>query len=114
LGTNDAGGGVAPAVFFANMQTLVQTVIAAGKVPVVPTIPFSTEPYHQSRIPALNDQIRALYAAVPAIIPGPDLWTFFVNNPNYISTDQLHPNAQGCAAYRSLWAQFAAQSIYGR
>jgi hypothetical protein len=60
--------------FYANIQQLVQTVIAAGKVPVVPTIPYSTDPKRMANIPALNDQIRALYLAYPVIVPGPDLW----------------------------------------
>jgi lysophospholipase L1-like esterase len=114
LGTNDAAGGIDPAAFYANMQTLVQAVIAAGKVPIVPTIPYSSGPTYLANTPALNDQIRALYQAFPAIVPGPDLWTYFINNPQYISSDNVHPNAQGCAAYRTQWAQFAAHTIYGK
>lgn len=112
LGTNDAAEGVAPSVYYANMQRLISAVTAAGKIPIVPTIPYSLDPVHQANEPALNDEIKALYAANPAIVPGPDLWTYFKNNPQYISTDNIHPNAQGCAAYRALWAQFAASSIY--
>jgi hypothetical protein len=37
-----------------------------------------------------------------------------MDNPHYLSTDNLHPNAQGCVAYRSLWAAFAAAKIYGK
>jgi lysophospholipase L1-like esterase len=113
LGTNDAANGGNAAVFYANMQTLIQAVIAAGKVPIVPTIPYSTDPKRLTNIPALNDQIRALYLAYPLIVPGPDLWTYFLNNPHYISSDHIHPNAQGCVAYRALWSQFAAHTIYG-
>jgi len=114
LGSNDAGNGESATTFYANMQQLVQTVIAAGKIPVVPTIPYSTDPKKMANIPALNDQIRALYLAYPIIVPGPDLWTYFMSNPQYISTDHLHPNAQGCIAYRTLWSQFAASTMYGR
>jgi lysophospholipase L1-like esterase len=113
LGTNDAANSGNATTFYANMQQLVQTVIAAGKIPVVPTIPYSTDPKKMANIPALNDQIRALYLAYPIIVPGPDLWTYFMNNPQYISTDHLHPNAQGCVAYRTLWSQFAASTMYG-
>jgi len=113
LGTNDAANSGNAAAFYANMQQLVKTVIAAGKIPVVPTIPYSTDPTKMANIPALNDQIRALYLAYPIIVPGPDLWSYFKNNPQYISTDHLHPNAQGCVAYRSLWSQFAASTVYG-
>jgi lysophospholipase L1-like esterase len=113
LGTNDAVNSGNAATFYANMQQLVQTVIAAGKIPVVPTIPYSTDPKRIVNIPALNDQIRALYLAYPMIVPGPDLWSYFVNNPQYISSDHVHPNAQGCVAYRTLWSQYAASTMYG-
>ncbi|MGA2191129.1 MAG: choice-of-anchor D domain-containing protein [Steroidobacteraceae bacterium] len=113
LGTNDAAGSIPPATYFANMATLVQAVIAAGKVPVIPTIPYSPDPTHLANTPGLNQQIQALYQAYPEIVPGPDLWTYFMNNPQYISTDNVHPNAQGCAAYRTQWAQFAAGTMYG-
>jgi hypothetical protein len=112
LGTNDALQGVAPATFYANMQSLVQAVMAAGKVPVVPTIPYSTNATAIANTPALNAQIQALYAAYPAIVPGPDLYTYFKNNPQYLSSDQIDLNAQGSVAYRTLWAQFAAGTIY--
>ncbi|HWS69785.1 MAG TPA: GDSL-type esterase/lipase family protein [Steroidobacteraceae bacterium] len=113
LGTNDAVNSGNAAAFYANMEHLVQAVLAAGKVPVVPTIPYSTDPKRMANIPALNDQIRALYLAYPIIVPGPDLWSYFMNNPQYISTDQVHPNAQGCVAYRTLWSQYAASTMYG-
>jgi lysophospholipase L1-like esterase len=112
LGTNDAAGGVAPATFYARMETLVKAVIAAGKVPVVPTIPWSPEPTHSANTPGLNGQIRALYASYPQVIPGPDVYTLFQTYPNYISSDNIHPTAAGCAALRSTWAQFAASTIY--
>ena len=113
FGTNDAASGGSPAVFLSDMQKLVQAVIAAGKIPVVPTIPYSTDPPRLANIPALNDQIRALYRTNPTVVPGPDLWTYFMRNPQYISADHVHPNAQGCVAYRTLWSQFAASAIYG-
>jgi lysophospholipase L1-like esterase len=113
LGTNDAANSGNAAAFYASMRQLVQAVIAAGKIPVVPTIPYSTDPARLANIPALNDQIRALYLAYPIIVAGPDLWTYFRNNPRYVSTDHLHPNAQGCVAYRTLWSQFAAKRMYG-
>jgi lysophospholipase L1-like esterase len=114
MGTNDAAGGVAPAVFYSNMQKLVAAVLAAGKVPIVPTIPYSADPTHLANLPGLNAKIAALYKAYPAIVPGPDLWGYFSKNPQYLSSDNIHPTAEGCAAYRALWAQFAAASIYGK
>jgi lysophospholipase L1-like esterase len=112
LGTNDAAGGLAPATFYTRMETLVKAVIAAGKVPVVPTIIWSPEPTHSANLPALNAQIQALYASYPQVVRGPDLYAYFQAYPNYISSDNIHPTAAGCAAFRSQWAQFAASTIY--
>jgi lysophospholipase L1-like esterase len=74
--------------------------------------PLPLDATHAANAPALNQQIQALIQAYPEIVPGPDLWTYFMNNPQYISTDNIHPNAQGCAAYRTLWAQFVAATMY--
>ena len=38
-GTNDANGCMSPTTFYNNYVTMVQAVINAGKVPIVPTIP---------------------------------------------------------------------------
>jgi hypothetical protein len=112
LGTNDALQRVAPATFYANMQALVESVLAAGKVPVVPTIPYSANATAAANIPALNSEVQALYAAYPAIVRGPDLYTFFKSNPRYLSSDRTELNAQGSVAYRRVWAQFAADTVY--
>jgi len=113
LGTNDAAGGVAPGIFYANMSTLIKAVLSAGKIPVVPTIPWSRDPIHAANIPGLNAQIKNLYRAYPSVIPGPDLYAFLNANRNYISSDNVHPTAAGYAAIRTLWATVAAKSVYG-
>ena len=112
LGTNDAAGAVPPSTFFSRMNNLVQIVLAAGKTPVVPTIPWSREPTHAANIPGLNAQIQALYATNSKVVPGPDLFSFFKSNPAYISPDNVHPTAAGCGAMRSAWAQFSAAHVY--
>jgi lysophospholipase L1-like esterase len=111
LGTNDAAG-IPAATYSANMETLALAVIAAGKTPIIPTIPFSVDATHQANEPSLNAKLQALYAAYPAIVPGPDLFSYFKAHPQYLSADGVHPNAQGCVAYRALWAQFAVSTIY--
>jgi hypothetical protein len=37
-GTNDVNEGISTSTYYANMQPLVLSVIAAGKIPVIPTI----------------------------------------------------------------------------
>jgi lysophospholipase L1-like esterase len=113
LGTNDAAGGVPPGAFYDSMAALVKQVLAAGKIPVVPTIPWSRDPTHARNIPPLNAQIQKLYRAFPSVIPGPDLYTYLEANQSYISSDNVHPTAAGYAAVRTQWASVAAKSIYG-
>lgn len=69
LGTNDAAGGVAPASYYSNMQKLAEQVIASGKTPIIPTIPYSPDPTHQANTPRLNAALQKLYAANPTILP---------------------------------------------
>jgi lysophospholipase L1-like esterase len=111
FGTNDAAQGVTPATFSATFAALVKIVHAAGKVAVVPTIPYSSDSQHTA-LPALNARIRKLYASQPDVVAGPDLWTLFKDSPKLLSSDGVHPNAQGCAAYRAAWARFAAERVY--
>jgi lysophospholipase L1-like esterase len=111
-GTNDANGNVAPATFYANYVTMVQAVLAAGKIPVVPTIPASQTPSVQTDGPLLNDQIAKLYTAFPQIVHGPDLWAYFTANPGLISGDMLHPSDAGYAGMRQQWANAMLANVY--
>ena len=114
-GTNDAANASAGDTsiikpFHDNMQTMVQAVLAAGKVPIIPTIPWS--PNTQANAPALNQQIAALEQAYPQILPGPDLYSFFKANPTLISSDHLHPTwDNGYAALRQQWATWAVNNV---
>ena len=111
-GSNDAGYSVAPSTYRANYQRMVDAVVAAGKIPVVPKIPWGCTGALQSNAPGLNQQIDALYAANPSIVQGPDLWTFFANNSGLISSDCLHPTNQGYAALRQQWANAMLATVY--
>jgi lysophospholipase L1-like esterase len=112
FGTNDANGCGDTTSFYNNYVTMVQAVLSAGKVPVVPTIPASKTANVQSCGPAFNAKIQALYTAFPQIVKGPDLWTFFKNNPSLIGSDNLHPSAAGYAAYRQQWANAMLANVY--
>jgi lysophospholipase L1-like esterase len=111
-GTNDAGSCVDPEVFYNNYVTMVQAVINAGKVPLVPTIPWALHDGVQRCAPSLNEKIEQLYQSYPQIVRGPDFWTFFKSNPHLISEDKLHPSDQGFGEYRKLWVEVALKSIY--
>jgi lysophospholipase L1-like esterase len=109
-GTNDANNassGDASIVqpYYNNMATMIQAVIAAGKVPVLPTIPYGKTASLKANVPTLNAQIPKLLAAFPQAVAGPDLYSFFQANSGLISSDNIHPSwDNGYAAYRQQWA----------
>ncbi|MGD8399324.1 MAG: cellulose binding domain-containing protein [Bacillota bacterium] len=113
FGTNDAWGNQTGATNFGkNLETMVKAVLTAGKIPVIPTIPWSSLTAINSYVPDYNRQIIALYEAYPEIVPGPDLWSFFHNNPGYLSSDGVHPNTEGYAALRQIWADTMLATVY--
>ncbi len=116
LGTNDAPGND-PATFQTDMSTLVDKVIAAGKVPVIPTIPYTGEPSHVTTVPKYNAAIQALYTKYGnKVLHGPDLFTIiyqgraaYFDNP----TD-LHPNEAGNHAIRQAWADTMVKNVFNK
>jgi lysophospholipase L1-like esterase len=107
-GTNDALGCISPDAFYNNYVTMVQDVLQAGKIPLVPHIPWARKANIQQCAPSLNARIDALYRAFPRIIRGPDMWTFFQSHQGLISSDDIHPNDAGFGAYRQQWANAIA------
>ncbi len=109
FGTNDAPPceldlAVCTERFFTNMESMVNSVLAAGKIPVVPTIPWARHHTYRAWIPALNQRVAELYAKHPEIVRGPDSWTLFEQNPSLLSRDALHPSVRGFVALRQAWA----------
>jgi len=100
-GTNDLSD-----EFPGNMETLVKKVIASGRAPVVPHMPWSDQ--RLDRGPMINASIDALYAKYPEILHGPDLWAVFLNRNDLIPPGDLHPNDLGKEEQRKAWAQVIA------
>ena len=111
-GSNDANGCTSVDGFYNNYVTMVQAVLDAGKIPVVPTIPWAPTANVQTCGPAFNAKIEALYAAYPQIVRGPDLWTFFSTHRELFSGGDLHPTDEGDAAYRQSWANAMLAAVY--
>jgi hypothetical protein len=112
-GTNDAGFQVTPTDFYNNYVTMVQAILTAGKIPVVPMIPWGCTTSIQQNAPALNQKIVDLYAAYPQIVHGPDFWAYFQANQSLIGSDCVHPTAPGQVAYRQQWANAMLANVYG-
>lgn len=98
-GTNGGSDG-----FTAAMEVLIQKVFAAGKIPVIPHMPWSDIPDQLTKAPLINAQIDALYLKYPAIRRGPDLYTAFFGRTDLIPPGDVHPNDAGNQEIRRQWA----------
>jgi hypothetical protein len=111
MGTNDAwGGGSDASAYKTNMQSVITACKAAGITPIIARM-IATNPtvvgwqVNTAFLTAI-DNLTASYN-LPA---GPDLFTFFLNHPTYL-TDGVHPNATGDSCIQKLWAD-AVSSLY--
>jgi hypothetical protein len=84
------------------MEALVQKVLAAGKIPVIPHMPWSDARLEEG--PMINAMIDALYAKYPQVVRGPDLWAGFTNRGDLIASGDVHPNQTGQLEWRKMWA----------
>jgi lysophospholipase L1-like esterase len=110
-GTNDAAGNATSTERFrSNMQTMVARVRAAGRVPILASIPFATDDQHR-HIPSFNrviDELRETNA-LPA---GPDFYRWFEAHPDELR-DGVHPNDRGIVSMNRLWGE-AVDALYAR
>jgi hypothetical protein len=112
-GTNDgadtANMGATPT--YDNLVTMVTKVIAAGKIPCVPHVPWATDAAHQKNAQLINVVIDTLYEKYPAVIKGPDLYNVLLGHTE-LYQDNLHPNPQGRETYRQAWASTVTSTVY--
>jgi lysophospholipase L1-like esterase len=114
-GTNDANGDVPAATYCTNERRIVQEVMAAGKVPIIPTIVASPAAKVQANAPAMNACLAKLERQYPSIIKGPDLWTVFQGHSvaDGWFSDHLHPSlTTGCTALKNAWINTVVSAIY--
>ncbi|MGN8830962.1 SGNH/GDSL hydrolase family protein [Selenomonas montiformis] len=107
LGTNDSwGNGKNMEKYYENMDTIVQKVLAAGKVPVVGKIPWSAEPGVADNAPLYNAKIDELYKKYPkSVLKGPDFWAIFKDHRDWLGPDGVHPSPKGYGMMRKAWAE---------
>jgi lysophospholipase L1-like esterase len=109
-GSNDSAGNNANTTSFKNnMQAMINLLLANGRMPVIPHIPYAADGQHNF-IPNFNAVIDTL-VATNHILAGPDLYTFFQANTNQLQADGLHPNDAGMRSDNLLWAQ-AMRHLY--
>jgi len=87
LGTNNLpgyppnGGDQTPS-FYAAGVAFINAEIARGRIPVIPTIPWTGDSQHNPGLVPYNAQI-ALLQALPGAVAGPDFYTALYNNRSW-------------------------------
>jgi hypothetical protein len=91
--------------YFNLMDTICMKIIAAGRTPVLPTVPWAQPTSKDTNeTKAKVDTVYKLYAKYPTqVLPGPDLYTFFKSNPTLMS--DIHPTGVGGDSLRALWVR---------
>src|SRR5438046_4132466 len=95
------------------MTTIINAVIGAGKIPVIPKIPWGGTSGLLANVSTLNAIITGLYTSFPSIIHGPDLYAYFNADHSLISGDNIHPtDPAGYTGYRAQWASALFANLY--
>ncbi|MEO7958531.1 MAG: GDSL-type esterase/lipase family protein [Fibrobacteria bacterium] len=111
-GTNDAWGGTNAnvALFTKNLQIVIDSCKARGIQPIIArmlaTGPGAGWQVHQDYEKAIDE-----LAKKNNLIPGPDLFAWFLAHGGDLNSDGVHPNAAGDASIQRLWAE-KMDSIY--
>ena len=113
-GTNDAWGNQTGAEkYYENTKYMIDAIIAAGKIPVLPKIPYATEAGVADYLADYEAEIDRLYEEYgDKLVKGPDLETFFKENPTYLGGDGVHPSDTGTEALRKYWAETMYANVY--
>lgn len=113
-GTNDCWGNPNSADnFYQNTRYMIDAILKLGKIPVLPTIPASTNPDVQPNAVIFNQKVRQLYSEYgDQLVKGPDFEAFFTGHPEYLSGDGVHPSSEGYEAMRQFWAETMYETVY--
>jgi acyl-CoA thioesterase-1 len=105
FGSNDGD----PVAFRRDLVQVIRKVRAAGKIPIVPRIPFRTnvKEDYPARLNAVVDAVTR----EERLVPGPDLYSYFRAHPERLM-DGLHPDPAGAVEMIRLWAE-AVDGLYG-
>lgn len=112
-GTNDAWDNQTGAEkYYENTVYMIKAVLAAGKIPVLPTIPYAAESDVNAYLDEYNAKIKQIYEEYPQVIKGPDFDSCFREHPELLSSDGVHPSGDGYAEMRRIWAETMYENVY--
>ena len=113
LGTNDLNP-TSPEDFYNDFKYVVDAIIAAGKIPIIPRIPFhfddcGTIQGITDKIMGLENEIAEIKQAYVdndiSVLDGPDFFTFFLENPEHMMGLERQKNIIGDPNYpTAFWA----------
>ena len=99
--------------YYQNTKYMIDTVLKAGKVPVLPTIPYASDASAGKYTADYNAKVAQLYGEYgDQLVHGPDFYAFFKENPSLLSADGVHPSGDGYEAMRRLWAETMYENVY--
>jgi lysophospholipase L1-like esterase len=107
MGTNDAyNNGVSGlAAFKTNMQIIIDSCKAAGVQPIIARLLSTDSSKTKWQVNYAYETTIDSMTKANKLIPGPDLYTYFLNHPEEHNPDGIHPNPTGAASIQRLWAQ---------
>ena len=113
-GTNDCWGNPGNADnFYNNTKAMIDKILEAGRIPVLPKIPGSTNADVGNNVPLFNAKIEQLWSEYEGrLIKGPDFEAFFNEHPEGLSGDGVHPSSEGYDMMRQVWAQEMYKAVY--
>lgn len=113
-GTNDCWGNPNNTQsYYENTKYMIDAVLEAGKVPVLPKIPSSTNADVGPNVPYYNAMIDKLYDEYgDKLVHGPDFDEYFKENEWGLSGDGVHPSSEGYEAMKKLWAETMYENVY--
>lgn len=114
FGTNDAWGRSADvSAYESNLRYMLEMILNAGKIPVLPTIPYASDTYAGRFTAQYNAVVEGLYASYgDRLLHGPDFYAFFRDHPHLLGADGVHPSEDGYESMRCLWADTMYAQIY--
>ena len=112
-GTNDAWGNQTGAEkYYENTVYMIEAIIKSGKVPVLPKIPYAKETGINTYLDDYNAMIDKIYSEYPQVVKGPDFDAYLRENPDWLSSDGVHPNSEGYEEMRRVWAETMYKNVY--
>jgi lysophospholipase L1-like esterase len=86
-----------------NMQTMISTIVAAGKTPYLAKVPYTLNSTMNMLIQDYNRVVDELIFDNDIWVIPPDFYTYFQSNPGKLGSDGIHPNGAGYQSMADLW-----------